>query len=318
MTENQNEQLPGEPSKPAAPGEEEGNGAQPPPAKFLPPTGSPVDTSNEPDNQTTAMEVHHSHHPTHKKKWTEYLLEFFMLFFAVFLGFLVENFREHQIEEGRAEKHMYTMVQNLKYDTTRYGGNYRSNVINCKGLDSFRNEIKEAIAGKVNANRLYYYYLKYGRSHSSAVTNSAAMTQLKSSGMIRMIKEDSLVAQMGDYYERMYSILEVGVNAMQERREDANELYKQFFSYLGFEELIEREPVFLNTADTSRQRFTSNLLRQDPPLKLYSTGKVAFQQLYDAVAAFELTIRAYNSRLRYCYQGADRLMSKIQAQYEFE
>ena len=24
------------------------------------------------------MEVHHSHHPTHKKKWTEYLLEFFM------------------------------------------------------------------------------------------------------------------------------------------------------------------------------------------------------------------------------------------------
>ncbi len=36
---------------------------------------------------STNMEVHHPHHVTHKKKWTEYLLEFFMLFLAVFLGF---------------------------------------------------------------------------------------------------------------------------------------------------------------------------------------------------------------------------------------
>ena len=35
--------------------------------------------------QTENMEVHkHPHHATHKKKWTEYLLEFFMLFLAVF------------------------------------------------------------------------------------------------------------------------------------------------------------------------------------------------------------------------------------------
>jgi len=33
------------------------------------------------------MEVHkHSHHVTHKKKWTEYLLEFFMLFVYWFFG----------------------------------------------------------------------------------------------------------------------------------------------------------------------------------------------------------------------------------------
>jgi len=26
------------------------------------------------------MEVHHPHHPTHKKKWSEYIIEFVMLF----------------------------------------------------------------------------------------------------------------------------------------------------------------------------------------------------------------------------------------------
>ena len=40
------------------------------------------------------MEVHkHPHHVTHKKKWGEYLLEFLMLFLAVFLGFVAENIR---------------------------------------------------------------------------------------------------------------------------------------------------------------------------------------------------------------------------------
>jgi len=37
------------------------------------------------DQETETMEVHkHPHHVTHKKKWGEYLLEFFMLFLAVF------------------------------------------------------------------------------------------------------------------------------------------------------------------------------------------------------------------------------------------
>ena len=43
------------------------------------------------------MEVHkHPHHITHKKKWGEYLLEFLMLFLAVFLGFVAENIREEK------------------------------------------------------------------------------------------------------------------------------------------------------------------------------------------------------------------------------
>ena len=52
------------------------------------------------------MEVHHPHHPTHKKKWSEYIIEFVMLFTAVTLGFFAENVREHQVE-----KHKFLNVQ---------------------------------------------------------------------------------------------------------------------------------------------------------------------------------------------------------------
>ncbi len=49
------------------------------------------------------MEVHHAHHPTHKKKWSEYIIEFVMLFTAVTLGFFAENIREHFIETAKLE-----------------------------------------------------------------------------------------------------------------------------------------------------------------------------------------------------------------------
>ncbi|HEV8285381.1 MAG TPA: hypothetical protein VGQ09_13785, partial [Chitinophagaceae bacterium] len=70
--------------------------------------------------QTETMEVHkHPHHVMHKKNWAEYLLEFFMLFLAVFLGFLVENFREHQVEKERGKGYIESFYEDLKADTAR-------------------------------------------------------------------------------------------------------------------------------------------------------------------------------------------------------
>ena len=65
------------------------------------------------------MEVHHAHHPAHKKKWSEYLLEFFMLFFAVTLGFFAENVREHQVVIERKKQNLLAMVQDLKRDSVQ-------------------------------------------------------------------------------------------------------------------------------------------------------------------------------------------------------
>lgn len=80
-----------------------------------------ADTDTIQLNQETAnMEVHkHPHHVTHKKKWGEYLLEFIMLFLAVFLGFLAENYREHQVEKERGRQYLESFYQDLRTDTGR-------------------------------------------------------------------------------------------------------------------------------------------------------------------------------------------------------
>ncbi len=62
------------------------------------------------------MEVHHHAH-TARKKWTHYFWEFFMLFLAVFCGFLAEYKLEHVIEHGREKQYMRTLLEDLKKDT---------------------------------------------------------------------------------------------------------------------------------------------------------------------------------------------------------
>ena len=88
-------------------------------AKETPAHTTQAETVND-KQETDPMEVQkHPHHVMHKKKWTEYLLEFFMLFLAVFLGFLAENFREHQVEKERGKNYVESFYEDLKADTSR-------------------------------------------------------------------------------------------------------------------------------------------------------------------------------------------------------
>src|SRR6185369_15216263 len=62
------------------------------------------------------MEVHHHSH-TERKKWTHYFWEFFMMFLAVFCGFLAENQREHIVENNRAKEYAALLLEDLKNDS---------------------------------------------------------------------------------------------------------------------------------------------------------------------------------------------------------
>ena len=61
----------------------------------------------------------HAHSNTLRKKWTHYLFEFFMLFLAVFCGFLAESLRESQVLKHTAGKYVESFYEDLKTDTAR-------------------------------------------------------------------------------------------------------------------------------------------------------------------------------------------------------
>jgi len=65
------------------------------------------------------MEVHHPHHPTHKKKWSEYIIEFVMLFTAVTLGFFAENVRENLTNREKEKAIVESLKEDLIKDTVQ-------------------------------------------------------------------------------------------------------------------------------------------------------------------------------------------------------
>src|SRR6185503_6813708 len=84
------------------------------------------------------MEVHHHAHtePKKEKHFKHYLFEFLMLFLAVSAGFLVENLREHYIENQREKQFIKSFVEDLKQDTININANTQLRTTKMLMMDS--------------------------------------------------------------------------------------------------------------------------------------------------------------------------------------
>ena len=144
------------------------------------------------------MEVHHSHHPTHKKKWTEYLLEFFMLFLAVFLGFVAENWREHVSEKEKEKQYMASMIKDLRRDTAFLNTGFLRKQERLKAIDSvfdffqLHQEPQEIPGYMVVVMKRTAWDRIYDRS-------SGTINQLKNAGALRLIKNKEVTDSIAAY-----------------------------------------------------------------------------------------------------------------------
>src|SRR5688572_235551 len=91
--------------------------------------------TTHPKPQTEDMEVHHHGHVHEKKKWKEYLFQFLM-FLAVFCGFLAEYQLEHKIEKDREKQFMQTMAEDLRSDTASLNRLIRARKTRIRELDT--------------------------------------------------------------------------------------------------------------------------------------------------------------------------------------
>ena len=142
------------------------------------------------------MEVHHSHGVTHKKKWTEYLLEFFMLFLAVFLGFIAENVREHAVEKQRARQYASQLVIDLKIDSAQIDSSITLNSMISKKLDTLRMLIDQQ--NNTSTGQLYYYG-RFSTWYNRFTPNDATIQQMKSSGAIRYFHNPKIEMMISEY-----------------------------------------------------------------------------------------------------------------------
>ena len=135
------------------------------------------------------MEVHsHAHHVAHKKKWHEYILEFAMLFLAVFLGFLAENMREKQVEHEREREYMITMVEDLESDIPIIDSTMREWHLANMSVDSVVDAIRPSI--RTTDLTKVYRHISEALNPWSFKYNDRTITQLKNAGGFRLLRND--------------------------------------------------------------------------------------------------------------------------------
>lgn len=146
------------------------------------------------------MEVHHhTHAPDNhqEKKWRHYFWEFFMLFLAVTLGFLVENQREHFIEHRRAREFAITLYSEIKRDTAALNEIRNRTDVAYHSLDTLIPLLTES--GIKNNTGLLYYHCGLGMYNYFFTANEATLQQMKSSGAIRYFQNYTLVSAITEY-----------------------------------------------------------------------------------------------------------------------
>jgi hypothetical protein len=244
------------------------------------------------------MEVHH--HPStssghNRKKWTHYLREFLMLFFAVFCGFLAEYTLEHKIEADREKQYAFSMVEDLKLDTAALNKVILLRTKRLQLIDSFF----LLMNGPVDTTRLsdlYFYSLLIRRfAMLHFIYNDGTIQQLKTGGL-RLIRTrivaDSIV-QYDSYVRR--------IEKAQEREEISIQDFKPyclkiFDGRIYYEMITENDRPRRPFGNPALLRYTkedlNNLIATLTSVKSSNVACRSFSaQLYNKAAGLLYTIK---------------------------
>jgi hypothetical protein len=143
------------------------------------------------------MEVHHLKHKE-RKKWSEYIFEFAMLFLAVFLGYLAENGREHRIEKKREKAMMVALLNDLQADMRHIDSLQKLRIERNDSCDKLISLLTTASPIKENGAAIYYY----GRTASRRIhfrPQDGVLQQLRTSGGFRVLHNSDVAKDINSY-----------------------------------------------------------------------------------------------------------------------
>lgn len=154
------------------------------------------------NQETVNMEVHHHPDLHHKpKKWKEYLLESLMIFFAVTMGFIGENIREHIVLKKHEKEYMVSLVRDLNNDIAGLTRSEASVSRYINGADSIFTLFKNADFKNTSSD--IYYFGRIISLRNLWRSNDGTIQQLNYSGGLRLIENKNVIDSIQDYIDKL-------------------------------------------------------------------------------------------------------------------
>ena len=256
------------------------------------------------------MEVHHHSHiadpDSHRgrKKWTHYFWEFFMLFLAVFCGFLAENQREHMVEHRKEKEYLFSLISDLKYDTAQFSLRTRQFEEKFPYFDSlfmFFNSPQQ-----FNYKLPYKYWRQTELISSTYIPAEPTLQQLKYSGNFRLLSNKKVLDSIliyeshinGNYLSQTNYVLEFYKRQLQSK--------EKYFDNTNFNRYLnDRYHGKMNSSD-------------DYSLTLMLSDKTQIKEVYNLYVTVKATNLYYIDQLKARRDEAGKLLTLIQKEYDLK
>lgn len=254
------------------------------------------------------MEVHHPHHGSHNKKIKEYILEFFMLFLAVTLGFFAENIREHYVEKEREIKYLQNIHQDLQKDINEIDSTVVYIAKRQLLADTLFMEIKN---NNITKDLGQFYYLIKNLSFRHLFENSDnGFTQLKSSGGLRLIENKEIVVKIQDYISNLNRTM-----SLQENNENNGLVLglktARIFDAITSVEMNESQYVPIKSTTKDYSKF----YKPEHPRPLVSASKEDINEVFNIVFNIVNRNKYFKKRLLGVQKAAKELDDLIVKEY---
>ncbi|HET6768012.1 MAG TPA: hypothetical protein VFH08_11455 [Chitinophagaceae bacterium] len=248
------------------------------------------------------MEVHRHPHNA-RKAWTNYVWEFFMLFLAVFCGFLAEWQLERTIEHQREKQFIRSLVEDLKRDTVQVRFYMRYNRFMLSYCDSVQHCVGNSDIFK-NSNSFYNYSRELARFTRYYPTDRT-IQQLKNAGNMRLIRDWNVSNAITDYDSKTKFLAELD-----------GQLNEQIIKYREF--LIE----FLDLSSYDKQNpegsfMDNNIQTRGNPGYITNDLKMA-KMIYNQAFTLKMFLQAVEASADELIANGKQLLDLLESEYHLQ
>lgn len=236
-----------------------------------------------------------------KKKsipWWGNFKDFFLLFLAVFCGFLAENYRESLSNQTIEKEYMLSLVEDLKSDTSNLNTYLTFKKTKAHLMDSLAN-ILVSKEKHLLGNQIYFL-ARQVFNDSPFVYSDGTIQQLKNAGNLRLIKKRVVVEELLKYEKKVKVLHEWDENDTR-TKSTFREMGGKVFNSQALNETMDTEMNFM-VPTTNPQLVTDDF---------QTLNELAFQVHYLSKMSLGNSMRATSLR-----KDALNLLELIHKEYE--
>ena len=246
------------------------------------------------------MEAPQPHYPTHKKKWSEYIIEFVLLFTAVTLGFFAENVREHNNMIESREQNLVSILEDLKQDSIYLASTIKISDDGIRYFQNLKAKLYEFHDNKLSENEFIKFTMDNIDSsfvNQTVFINTSSYKNMIATGNLTYVESKDLKWKLSNYYETWNKRIEANGEVI----DNANDVfYREHFPIRKtyFNNFLESSTNDKSKANYKKFYFNVKLIR----------GKLLDENLIIQLNIMEARIIDYNRKIKLFKEFNDELL----------